>query len=128
MLVAEEVKILIEYSDFSDVFLKEKALILLERIELNQHAIKLQEDEQLYYGPIYSLCLVELKILKTYIEINLANGFILPSKLPAGASILFVEKPDGIFRLCVDYGGIHNLTIKNYYLLLLINKSLDQLG
>ena len=34
-------------------------------------------------------------MLKTYIEINLANGFIWPSKSLVGASILFVRKPDG---------------------------------
>ena len=43
-LVAKEIKILTEYLDFSDVFLEEKALILLEPTKLNQYAIKLQED------------------------------------------------------------------------------------
>ena len=43
LLVAKKVKILTKYSDFSDVFLEEKALILLKATKLNQHAIKLQE-------------------------------------------------------------------------------------
>ena len=43
LLVAEEVKIPIKYSDFSDMFLEDKALILPKAIKLNQHAIKLQE-------------------------------------------------------------------------------------
>ena len=128
LLVAEEVKIPTEYSDFSDVFLEEKASILPEVIELNQHAIKLQEDQQPLYGPIHSLGPVELKTLKTYIKTNLANGFIWPSKLPAGAFILFVEKPDGSFRLCVDYWSLNNLTIKNQYPPLLIDELLDRLG
>ena len=34
LLVAKEVKILIKYSDFSNVFLKEKTLILLKAINL----------------------------------------------------------------------------------------------
>ena len=85
-LVAEEVKIPTEYSDFSDVFLEEKASILPEATEMNQHAIKLQEGQQPPYGPIYSLGPMELETLKTYIETNLANGFIRPSKSPAGAS------------------------------------------
>ena len=29
-----------EYSDFADVFSKEKTLVLLEQIELNEHAIE----------------------------------------------------------------------------------------
>ena len=98
-LVAEEVKIPTEYSDFSNVFSEEKASILPEVTELNQHAIELQEGQQPPYGPIYSLGPVELETLKTYIETNLANGFIRPSKSPTGAPILFVGKPDGSLRL-----------------------------
>lgn len=42
---------------------------------------------------------------RTYIETKLANGFIRPLKSPAGTPILFVRKPDGSLRLCVDYQG-----------------------
>ena len=95
---------------------------------MNQHAIELQKDQQPSYGSIYNLGLVELETLKTYIKTNFANSFIWTSKSPAGTSILFVRKPDGSLRLCVDYWGLNNLTIKNRYPLPLIGKSLDQLG
>ena len=127
LLVIGEVQILSEYLDFFDIFSKKKALILPEVPEMNQHAIKLQESQQPPYKSIYSLGLVELKTLKTYIKTNLANGFIRPSKSPAGVSILFVKKPDGSLRLCMDYRGLNNLTIKNQYPLPLINKLLDRL-
>ena len=71
---------------------------------------------------------MELETLKAYIETNLANGFIRPSKSPAGAPILFDRKSDGSLRLCVDYRGLNNLTIKNRYPLPLIGESLDRLG
>ena len=125
LLVAEKVKIPIEYSDFSDVFSEEKASILLKITKLNQYAIELQESQQLPYGPIYSLDPVKLKTLRTYIKTNLANSFIRPSKSRVGAPILFVGKPDGSLHLCVDYWGLNNLTIKNRYPLPLISKSLD---
>ena len=128
LLIAKEVKISTEYSDFSDVFLEEKTSILLEKTKFNQYAIKLQEGQQLPYRSIYSLALVELKTLKTYIETNLANNFIWSSKSPAGAPILFVRKPDGSFCLSVDYRSFNNLTIKNQYSLPFSSKSLDQLG
>lgn len=41
LLIAKEVKILTEYLDFSNIFLKEKGLILLDATKLNQHDIKL---------------------------------------------------------------------------------------
>lgn len=82
-------------------------------LSLLTHAINLVKGKQPPYGPTtYSLGPVELKTLKTYIETNLARGFIRPSKSLTGALILFVRKPDGSFRLCVDYQGINNLTIK----------------
>ena len=121
-------KIPAEYSDYSDVFSAENVAELPENTGMNEHAIELEEGKELPFGPIYSLGPVELETLKTYIETNLANGFIRPSKSPAGALILFDRKPDGSLRLCVDYRGLNNITIKNRYPLPLIGKLLDQLG
>ena len=102
-----------EYSDYSDVFSAENAAELPENTGMNEHAIELEEGKQPPFGPIYSLGPVELETLKTYIKTNLANGFIRPFKSPAGAPILFDRKPDGSLRLCVDYWGLNNITIKN---------------
>ena len=65
-----------KYLDFLDVFIEEKALILLKTINLNQYVIKPQKSQKLLYRPIYSLNSIELKILKTYNKTNLANSFI----------------------------------------------------
>lgn len=58
---------------------------------------------------------------------NLANGLIKLSKSPPDVSILFVSKPNGSLRLCVDYQGLNDLTIKNWNLLPLIDESVDWL-
>ena len=121
-------KVPAKYSNYSNVFSVKYAAELPENTKMNEHAIKQKEDKQPLFGPIYSLESVELETLKTYIEINLANSFIRPSKSPVGALILFNRKPDGSLRFCVDYWGLSNLTIKNQYLLPLIGKLLDQLG
>ena len=120
-------KVLSEYIDFADVFFPKLATKLSKHIRINDHTIKLVDDRQLLYGFIYSLGFMELETLKAYIKNNLANGFIRPSKFPTGAPIRFDQKPDGSLRLCVDYQGLNNLTIKNWYLLPLVGESLDQL-
>ena len=122
------IEVLAEYSDYNNIFSAEYAAKLPENTGMNEHTIKLEKGKQPLFGPIYSLKSVELETLKTYIEINLTNGFIWLSKSFAEAPILFNRKPDRSFRLCVNYQGLNNLTIKNRYLLSLIGKSLDQLG
>ena len=117
-----------EYSDYSNVFSAENVVELPENTGMNEHAIKLEKGKQPPFGPIYSLKPVELETLKTYIKTNLANDFIWPLQSPARALILFDRKPDRSLRLCVDYRGLNNITIKNQYPLPLIGESLDRLG
>ena len=127
LLIAKEFIMPAEYADFANVLLKKSAKLLLGRTSINNHIIKLIDDKQLLYEPIYNIGLIELEILKTYIKTNLVNNFIWPSKSPAWALILFVRKPNDSLRLYVDYWGLNNLTIKNQYPLPLIGKSLDWL-
>ena len=122
------IEVLTEYFNYSDVFSAENAAELSEHTGINDHAIKLEEDKQPPFGPIYSLGLVELETLKTYIKTNLANGFIQPFKSPARASILSDKKLNRSLCLYVGYQSLNNITIKNLYLLLLIDESLNWLG
>ena len=126
-LLTEEGKIPDKYSDFADIFLEKKVLVLPERSKLSEHTIDLKDSKQLSYGLIYSLGPVELESLKTCIKTHLKTRFIQSSKSPASALILLSKKPDDSLHLCVDYQGLNNLMIKNRYLLPLIGESLDQL-
>lgn len=67
-----------EYSDYTNVFLEASTVKLFEHTAINNHFINLVDDKQPLYGPIYSPGLVELEMLKTYIETNYANSFIQP--------------------------------------------------
>ena len=120
--------ILVEYSDFADVFSPDLVSELFKHTKINDHAIELVNSQQLLYRPIYSLGLIELETLKAYIETILTNSFIRASKSLTGAPILFDQKSDSSFRLCVNYRDLNNLTIKNRYPLPLIEELLDKLG
>ena len=128
LLLVKEVTVLAKYLDVADVFLEKLANVLSKETGVNKHTIKLEKDKQSPYEPIYSLRPVELKMLKIYIKTNLANGFSRASNWPIGAPILFVHKPNSSFCLCINYQGLNNLIIKNWYPLPLIGKSLDWLG
>src|SRR5437588_12919396 len=92
------------------------------------HKIELQPDTTPPFGPIYPLSEKELKALREYLEEMLAAGKIRRSGSPAAAPILFVPKPDGTLRLCIDYRGLNKITIKIRYPLPLMNELRDRLG
>ena len=92
-----------EYSDYSNIFSAENTAELSKNTGMNNYAIKLEKGKQSLFGPIYSLRPVELETLKTYIQINPANGFIWSSKSPIRAPIFFNKKLDRSLCLYVDY-------------------------
>ncbi len=102
-----------EYADFADVFSPKLVAKLLEHMRINIYAIELVDNQQPPYSLIYSLGLVELKILKAYIKNNQANGFIRPPKSPARAPIFFNKKSDG--SLIIKILIIWQLTISILY-------------
>ena len=102
-LLAKKVTVLVKYADFANVFLKELAKVLWKQTSINKHAIKLKDHKQSIYKLIYSLGLVELKIFKTYIKINLVNSFIRSLKSPPKTFIFFIWKFDNSFYLCINY-------------------------
>lgn len=114
-----------EYIDYTDVFSLDLVMELIENTNINKHAIKLVEDKQPSYKLIYSLSWVKPKIFKAYIKIHLKLEFIWPSKSLADTFILFDKKLDGNLWLFINYWGLNNLTIKNWYSLLIIIKFLD---
>ncbi|GJY60572.1 putative reverse transcriptase domain-containing protein, partial [Tanacetum coccineum] len=69
----------------------------------------------------------ELEELSGQLKELYDKGFIRPSSLPWGASVLFVKKKDGSFRMCIDDRELNKLTVKNRYPLPRIDDLFDQL-
>ena len=122
------IKVLAKYSNYSNIFLTKYIAELPKNTRINEYAIKLEEDKQPLFRPIYNLRPVKLETLKTYIKINLVNSFIRLFKSPIRAFILFDKKSNKSLRLYINYWSLYNLTIKNQYPLFLISKSLNLLG
>lgn len=115
------------YTDYADIFDVKDAGLLPDHTP-HDHAIDLKPGEEIPHRPIYKLSAKELGVLREYLDMMLEKGWIQPSTSPAGAPILFVPKKDGSLRLCVDYRGLNNLTIKNRYPLPLIGETMDRLA
>nr|GEY85687.1 putative reverse transcriptase domain-containing protein [Tanacetum cinerariifolium] len=75
----------------------------------------------------YRLAPSEMKELSEQLHELSDKSFIRPSSSPWGASVLFVKKKDGSFRMCIDYRGLNKLTIRNLYPFPRIDDLFDQL-
>ena len=64
---------------------------------MNNHAIELEKNKHQFFRPIYNLKLVELEILKMYIQTSLATDFIQSFKSLAKELIFFDWKSDSSF-------------------------------
>jgi len=89
--------------------------------------IRLVPGTQPIFRSPYRMARVEQVELKKQIDELLAKGFIRPCVSPWAAPVIFMEKKDGTKRLCVDYRGLNQVTIKNKYPLPRIDALFDQL-
>ncbi len=115
-----------EYNDLAEAFSKTKATQLPPH-RTGDCAIDLQPGSQPPRGRIFPLSQPEAESMKSYIEEELAKGFLRPSTSPASAGFFFVKKKDGGLRPCIDYRGLNDITIKFRYPLPLVPAALEQL-
>jgi hypothetical protein len=92
------------------------------------HKIDLEPGKKHGYGPLYNMSRDELLVLRKYLDENLIKGFIRASKSPVASPVIFVRKPGGGLRFCVDYRGLNAVTIKNRYPIPLIQETLQRLS
>ena len=74
--------------------------------------------------PLYQMSKDQLLVLcKTLTEL-LDNGFIRVSNSPTAAPVIFVKKPSGGLRFCVDYRWLNKISRKDSYLISRIDETL----
>ena len=115
-----------QYHEFLDVFSKKKSEDLPPRRPYD-HAINLKEGTQAPSQALYGMSRTEIEELRRYLDENLAKGFIRASRSHAASPVMFVKKPGGGLRFCVDYRALNAITIKDRYPLPLIAETLHQL-
>jgi len=115
------------YWQYKELFEEKNAKMLAPRRTFD-HAINLKEGAEPPWGPIYPMSAYQLNELDKYLKKMMAEGKIANSESPYGAPILFVPKPDGSLRLCVDYTNLNKLTILNKYPLPLMDELRDRVA
>ena len=65
--------------------------------------------------PLYQMSKNQLLVLHKTLTELLDNGFIRVSNSPATAPVIFVKKPGGGLRFCVDYRRLNEISRKDSY-------------
>lgn len=78
--------------------------------------------------PPFRLSLPERQETERRVAELLGCGGIQPSNSPFGAPVLFVPKPDGTLRMCIDYRALNKVTKRNKYPLPRIDDLMDNLS
>ncbi|KAI1000108.1 Transposon Ty3-G Gag-Pol polyprotein [Podosphaera aphanis] len=100
----------------------------IHRSQIDHH-IPLEKDINGVEKPVpwcamYNNSRDELLVLRKTLTELLEKNFICVSKSSAGAPVLFVKKPGGGLRFCVDYRALNAITKKDRYPLPLIRETL----
>lgn len=126
-------KLPLHYHEFLDAFSREEADQLPPHRPGIDHEIPIQKNDEgqektLPWGPLYSMSKEELLVLRKTLTELLDKNFIRVSSSPASAPVLFVKKPGGGLRFCVDYRALNAITRKDRYPLPLITETLRSLS
>ncbi|EKD20143.1 polymerase [Drepanopeziza brunnea f. sp. 'multigermtubi' MB_m1] len=118
-----------EYSDYAHVFFKAASNVLAPHKPYDYKIELLERKEKaLRYSLLYKMSILELELTKAYLIDNLNKGFIEPLIAPFAVLVLFAKKQDGSFRFCIDFRALNNLTRKDRYPFLLIDKTFARLS
>jgi hypothetical protein len=82
---------------------------------LVEHEIRLKPETQPHYVNPYRMAPDMLDELKQQLDKLLAQGRIAPTNSPWGTGCLLAPKPNGKWRLCIDYRALNMATTRDRY-------------
>ena len=94
---------------------------------LVQHPIDVQGAQPVRQRP-YRVPETKRKIIAQELEKMLLCKVIQPSASPWSSPVVLIEKPNGVYRFCMDYRQLNAVTKKDAYPLPRIEETLDALG
>lgn len=77
--------------------------------------IQIQEGAQIPASPVHKLSPALIEQLRKMLQELLHDGLIVPTTSPFAAPLLMVKKPDGSYRICIDYRKLNAVTVKDRY-------------
>ena len=113
-------------TEFTDIFLEPTTLPPFR--ENHNHKIPLLVGANPFNQRPYRYALYQKNEIDKTVQEMMKSGTIQPSSSPYASPVVLVKKKDGSWRLCVDYRGLNELTIKDRFLIPVIEDLMDELG
>lgn len=113
--------LLIEYQN---LFVEPKALPPLRSLD---HTIPLSPNVELANIRSYRYPTKLKSEIEKLVKKMLTQSMIRPSRIPFAYPVLLVKKKDGTWQLCIDYGQLNAITIKNKFPIPIIEDLFDEL-
>jgi hypothetical protein len=123
--IAEGLELLMVVRSFVDVFPEE--LPRMSSGKELEFTIELKSGIESIARTPYRMSTLELQELKMQLKELLDLGIIRPSVSLWGASVIFIRKEEGLWKLYIDYRQLNKTTIKNQYLLPRIDDLVDKM-
>lgn len=114
-----------------DAFNRQDAKSLPPHRKGVDHEINLIEgktNDDIPAMPLYQMSKDQLLVLRKTLTELLDNGFIRVSNSPAAAPVIFVKKPGGGLRFCVDYRRLNEMSRKDSYPIPRIDETLRSIA
>jgi hypothetical protein len=109
---------------YKEIFKKPEGL---PPIRAHNHVIPMKEGAQAINLRPYRYSGVQKDILEKMVEEMLESGIIQQSSSPFASPVVLVKKKDGSWRLCVNFRALNHLTIKDKFLIPLVDELLEEL-
>ena len=95
-----------------------------KRIDHEINFVEGKTNDDVPAMPLYQMTKDQLLVLRKTLTELLNNGFIRVSNSLAAALVIFVKKPSGGLRFCVDYRRLNEISRKDSYLIPCIDETL----
>ncbi|XP_026384181.1 uncharacterized protein LOC113279725 [Papaver somniferum] len=111
--------------EFQDIFAEPTKLPPQRSLD---HTIPLQPNSTHVNQRAYKFPYIQKGVVEQLVKEMIDSGIIQPSHSPFASPFLLVKKKDNIWRFCVDYRKLNNITIKDKFPIPLIEELLDELN
>ncbi|CAA7040954.1 unnamed protein product [Microthlaspi erraticum] len=114
------------FDEFHDIFLEPTTLPPFRHD--HNHKIPLLEGSNPINQRPYRYAIHQKNEIDKIVQEMLTAGTIQASSSSYASPVVLVKKKDGSWRLCVDYRGLNNMTVKDRFPIPLIEDLMDELG